>query len=65
MPLPPHQEDKTEGIDVPERGEDGNPTGEVTYLSTDRSMIRLRKKGRPMAACRGVITATNFPQLCS
>ncbi len=60
---PYHLTRKTEGIDVPERGEDGNPTGEVTYLSTDKSMIRLRKKGRPMAACGGVIMATNFPQL--
>ncbi len=60
---PYHLTRKTEGIDVPERGEGGSPTGEVTYLSTDRSMIWLKKKGRLMSACGGVIMATNFPQL--
>ncbi len=60
---PYHLTRRTEGVDVVERDEDGNPTGEVTYLSTDKSMIMLRKEGRPRAACGGVITATNFPQL--
>ncbi len=54
---------ETEGIDIATKGTDGKPTGAVTYLSTDGSMIRVEKKGRSFAACGGVITATNFKRL--
>lgn len=49
----------TEGVDI---ASNSLAAGE-TYLSTDNTMIRLRKMGRPLKRCGATILATEYPQL--
>ena len=54
---------ETKGIDVktPDQKEGEEQT--MTYLSTDESMVRVEKKGTPLAACGGIVQGTNFDKL--
>jgi hypothetical protein len=38
-------------------------TGDSTYMSADGSMVRLLLKEEPIAACRRLVTGTNYPTL--
>ena len=48
----------TVGVDVTTPGEEG-----ITYLSTDDTMIRIRKQGRPIMRCGDLVYPTEYPRL--
>ena len=55
---------QTTGIDTPASQEGGfTSSTQSTFVSTDDAMIRLRRKGKPIPACGGIVQATELDSL--